>query len=669
QPLADGDSHRLVRHILRKLPDVPGELVNGIVARAEGNPFYVEELVKVLIEDGMIIPDKETWRLRADRPQRLRIPPTLTGVLQARLDRLSTLERTTLQKAAVVGRIFWDYSVRQMRDETGHVLTENETLIALQALEQRELIFRRQSSVFAGTQAYVFKHAILRDVAYESVLLRQRPIYHKQAADWLVDQSGDRVAEYASAIAEHYELAGEYVDAARLYGMAAEQAQERYNAQLAIDYYRKVLLLLAEHPELTADLLQTQEKLGYLLEQQARLVEAAQIYMLMRHTAELDGDLEAQVRACNGLAAISQFQANYVSVLGHVAQAEQIAWLVNAELKLVDAQLHKARAFANLRQPVEGLAAANQALALSQKLAAPRQLIDSLALLCRLYMQLGQQDELSVSLGQLQQETARWADVPERQGDQAHGLVSLGRLYLQIGRVQRASRYLLDGLRRYRTLDDSRGVSETLDALGELARLQGKAPAAVQLHRQALQLIDSIGTRYGRLQFQANLAAALLRQAAYQEAAALLRRVVVEAEDVARVVNWWGLGQVHVLLAEALLGQAELEAAKTAVLRAHELATTYFPATLPTAWRVLGRILAQTGERTAVNGQMVAAEDAFLQSIRWLRAHGGLDGLVEQVALLQDWAAFENGRGQAVKAAQLRQRASALAERLGLGAI
>ena len=70
-----------------------------------------------------------------------------------------------------------------------------------------------------------------------------------------------------------------------------------------------------------------------------------------------------------------------------------------------------------------------------------------------------------------------------------------------------------------------------------------------------------------------------------------------------------------------------------------------------------------------MNGQMVAAEDAFLQSIRWLRAHGGLDGLVEQVALLQDWAAFENGRGQAVKAAQLRQRASALAERLGLGAI
>ena len=87
---------RQVLTILRKLPQIPPALSDLIVQSAAGNPFYVEELVRVLIEDGVIIPTDEAWHVRPRELTRLRVPATLTGVLQARLDRLPEIERVTL---------------------------------------------------------------------------------------------------------------------------------------------------------------------------------------------------------------------------------------------------------------------------------------------------------------------------------------------------------------------------------------------------------------------------------------------------------------------------------------------------------------------------------------------------------------------------------------------
>ncbi|HEX6384225.1 MAG TPA: adenylate/guanylate cyclase domain-containing protein, partial [Anaerolineae bacterium] len=242
--LSETESRQLVVDILRKLPEIPADLSDLIVSRAEGNPFYVEELIKVLIDDGVIITGPEQWRLQRNQLTEVRVPPNITGVLQARLDRLSAPERVTLQRAAVIGRVFWDGAVIHMNETADEPLSAAETVMALQALEKREMIFLRQISVFAGTQTYVFKHAILRQATYESVLLRQRPVYHKQVADWLAEQSGERVAEYAGVIAGHYELAGEKAAAAELYETAAIRAQELYNLEAAVDYYCKALSLL-----------------------------------------------------------------------------------------------------------------------------------------------------------------------------------------------------------------------------------------------------------------------------------------------------------------------------------------------------------------------------------------------------------------------------------------
>jgi class 3 adenylate cyclase/tetratricopeptide (TPR) repeat protein len=243
-PLTSWDSRRLVGEILRRLEDMPPDLQELIVRQAEGNPFYVEELVKVLIEDGVIVKGPDRWRVEIERLVEMRVPPTLTGVLQARLDRLPLLEREVLQRASVVGRVFWDSAVACICAPAGEGMDEDDVGPVLQLLQEKELVFERKgTSAFEGDREYIFKHAVLHQVTYESVLKRRRRVYHAQAAEWLAERSGERVGEYAGLIGEHYERAEEWTSAAEWYGQAGRQAQETYALEMALAYYKKALAL------------------------------------------------------------------------------------------------------------------------------------------------------------------------------------------------------------------------------------------------------------------------------------------------------------------------------------------------------------------------------------------------------------------------------------------
>ena len=117
RPLSVHASRRLVAEILQKVDSVPDALRDLVVTGAEGNPFFAEELIKMLVEDGVIVKgagEQAPWQVELDRLSATHVPDTLTGVLQARLDRLPLRERSVLQQAAVVGRQFWDQAVAQI---------------------------------------------------------------------------------------------------------------------------------------------------------------------------------------------------------------------------------------------------------------------------------------------------------------------------------------------------------------------------------------------------------------------------------------------------------------------------------------------------------------------------------------------------------------------------
>jgi predicted ATPase len=205
-PLDRRSSRNLARELLQKVDELPKTLRDLLVERSEGNPLYMEELVKMLIEDRVILKQGAgAWRVEELRLAGLRVPPTLRGLLQARFDTLLAPEKLTLQRAAVIGRVFFDGALAALDGvDESHVA---DLPRVLQALVAQGFIERHETSAFAGNVEYSFAQAMLRDLIAETLVSRQRQIYHRAMADWLA--AGERAAEYGPLIAEHYEQAGE----------------------------------------------------------------------------------------------------------------------------------------------------------------------------------------------------------------------------------------------------------------------------------------------------------------------------------------------------------------------------------------------------------------------------------------------------------------------------
>ena len=243
-PLSREQSEHLVAEVLQKVDNVPSALRELITEQADGNPYYIEEMIRMLVEDGILVKEEPAWHIQPSRLSDLRIPSTLTGIIQARLDGLNKQERTILQQASIVGRVFWDAAVTYINQ--GQALDKESIAHDLVSLQSREMVFQRQPSAFAEAAEYLFKHVIFREVTYETVLLRQRKKYHSLVANWLIGQHRDRVAEMSGLIANHLVKAGRSVEAVDYFQQAAEAAATKYANEEAADLYQQALKLTSE---------------------------------------------------------------------------------------------------------------------------------------------------------------------------------------------------------------------------------------------------------------------------------------------------------------------------------------------------------------------------------------------------------------------------------------
>jgi class 3 adenylate cyclase/tetratricopeptide (TPR) repeat protein len=201
-PLTAEESDRLVRSLLT-VDDLPASMRDRILQRAEGNPFFLEEIIRRLIDGGVLTHDGKHWRASSD-VDAVEIPDTVQGVLAARIDLLDPSDKRVLQAASVVGRVFWTGPVSDLLDRSAEEVTD-----ALRRLEDRELVLSRPGSTLSGQREYSFKHVLTRDVAYESLPRRDRVDAHQDVARWLERTSKERAAEFAELLAYHYLTAAE----------------------------------------------------------------------------------------------------------------------------------------------------------------------------------------------------------------------------------------------------------------------------------------------------------------------------------------------------------------------------------------------------------------------------------------------------------------------------
>src|SRR4051812_28613306 len=196
--LSAEDSALLVS-LLLEIDAVPEVTRRGILDRSEGNPFFLEEIVRHLIDEDLLVFGDGHWRAR-EEIRSVDLPDSVQAVILARLDLLSAEEKRVAQRAAVIGRFFWDGAVAAVAgaDDLDGVLG---------TLRRREFVRERMSSSMAGQREFVFKHVLIRDVAYESLPRRERGRAHVDAAEWLERTSADRAAEMSEQLAHHYESA------------------------------------------------------------------------------------------------------------------------------------------------------------------------------------------------------------------------------------------------------------------------------------------------------------------------------------------------------------------------------------------------------------------------------------------------------------------------------
>jgi len=187
--------------------EVPETLRRDLVATADGNPLFLEEIIRRLVDGGMLVRQGSDWRVTGTLPATL--PDSVLAVLGARIDALAPAHKRALQEAAVIGRVFWEEPVRR-------ATADADLMSSLLALEAKGLVSVHPTSAIAGELEFIFKHALVRDVAYASLPRIRRARAHAEAAGWLEQIAGDRSEELTELIAQHYRTAllGEDADLA-----------------------------------------------------------------------------------------------------------------------------------------------------------------------------------------------------------------------------------------------------------------------------------------------------------------------------------------------------------------------------------------------------------------------------------------------------------------------
>ena len=593
-PLTQADGHALAAALLQHLPEPPAALTQLLVQRAGGNPFYMEELLRMLIDDGVIdVRDRSVWQLQPGRLDHLRLPATLIGVLQARLDALPQAARLALQQASIIGPVFWTDALAALEPQAPE---------ALPLLAERRLLAANHSSAFEGSREYAFHHALLHEVTYGTVLKAQRREGHARSARWLAERVGERGSEFVAVTADHFEKAGDSASALAYFERAAHEAFARDARSAADAYYERALaqpaltdprqrFALLDSRWATVDSLGRAAQAQALLDEQQALAEAHDDDA-MRADAASNRALQADRLGDEALAAAEAQRAvtfgersgrARAAALGH----GELAWLAvgRGDHEAAQHHLEPGLAWARRVEPtprtpggrhtyekmlrvvaVESLITQGRLLEaaaeLDRLLAAPEG-HDSLGLCGLLERQgmvardLGDVDAAK-SVNQRMLAHATEAELPR---GQAAALTDLALLALVQHEPAAASAHLARAEALAQATGDAMGLARVREGQGRLLRQQGQHSEALAPLAEAQRLYEGVG--HALMAGQALAHAADSRRLAGDHAAALasVERLLGQPElsGEARLLCWRVLAALQDERADALASRLQAD--------------------------------------------------------------------------------------------------------------
>lgn len=422
--------------------DLPGPIRDLIVEKADGNPFFVEEIIRSLIETKQLIRENSHWKVVRD-DAKVSLPNTLRGVLSARIDRLPETTKHILQNAAVIGRIFDLRVLKRLTDLKGEVDSH------IQYLREASLIEPLRGE-------YAFRHVLIQEAAYDSMLIKSRSVLHRQIGEILEELHSERVEEFAPLLAHHYYVAQDG-RSVKYDMLAGENAARLYANAEAATHFRRALEVARRMQAENRQIAKLHTQLGQSLELSGRYEQALESYEEMQRFGHEQGDGSTELSA---LMAKATIYSTYTS----------------------------------LHDPVQSERALIQALDLSRDLgdrAAQARLNWNLMLTYLFSSRLSQ----ALTHGELALALAR--ELEDRE-PLAFVLNDLCRLYVCLGRFADAHTVIHEARDLWSMLENQAMLADSFGSEAEASFQEGDHTKALELAKQGLRLSEKIENMWGK---------------------------------------------------------------------------------------------------------------------------------------------------------------------------
>jgi class 3 adenylate cyclase/tetratricopeptide (TPR) repeat protein len=510
EALSGKDSLALLDSQLPTEPAMPERLKRLILQNAQGNPLFIVEMAHALIENYLTYDSTSgVYRARTDL-DRVQVPDTVSRVILSRLDRLDEQSRNILKVASVIGREFQRWLLHSV-----YPYRTDEAEMGLRLLElcEKEILDRMQV-------AYLFRHVMTREVAYESLLYAERRDLHRKIAQSIEAQSA-KVEESIEVLAEHYTLAEEWSQALKYHLKAGQRAQAIYANEDAIHRYHQALEIAQRVPGSLSERLTAYERLGDTHQLVGRYDESlagyAQAYAVLDEMAVSPDAQRRRADLCRRTARVYECKSEYVTAedwldRGLDALGEYRQNLEAARLYLVRAGIYHRQG--NNQQAIQWCKRAIEVASEIEGEEGAHEMAHASYLTGEIYRRHGD-NEQAVQFAQRSLEIYQSLEDVVGQG-QAHN--TLANAYLEQSLWQAAKEHYRKSLAIRERIGDVYGQGVLAINIGEIYRITGQLEQAIPFYQHSLQIWDELGATYGKGLTHNNLGAVYVRMGDLEQA-------------------------------------------------------------------------------------------------------------------------------------------------------
>jgi predicted ATPase len=490
-PLSRLNSERYLTTLLATVEDLPDAMVQRACNMAGGNPYFIEQIVKMFLENGTVAQTLEgKWKVNLERLTSVRLPMSVEEAIQARIGALTPSERDMLEKACAFGSVFWLgglVSLARADAEPPEIWGGSEDLAphirdVIGGLVQRDYILEVPDAAFEGDQEYIFKHNLERDLIRRMTSPSKLNRYHGVIGEWLAYRAHGREDEL-EMIAEHHSLGGSKPKAAIAYLTAANQARARYANAKAAEYYRRGLELLD------------------------------------------GGDLVTRFDALHNLGDVLQNLGRMEDAMTCFEEMRKISWRLDIRRKGGVAHNRIGRVLRELGRLDEALRHLGTGHVLFSRADDQRGVASSLDDIGKVHWRRG---EYKVALQQMQQAI----DIRRKIGDPrsiALSLNNLGLVFQDSAQFEDALRCFTESLDIRRKIKDVPGLIISLNNLGTVHQDSGEHDKAIQLWQEALIEARRIDDRLRQAYLLTNIGVSEYQIRRYADAV----KTLSEAQEIA----------------------------------------------------------------------------------------------------------------------------------------